>query len=187
MARLRLLRDGWLDGIPVIESPNFDARPVGVSPELIVIHAISLPQGIFGTNLVERLFTNKLPNELDPNTSELRGTRVSAHFYIDRSGLVTQFVSTFCRAWHAGVSIWEGRTACNDFSIGIELEGCDHLPFEREQYSALACLINNLVAHIPTCSWDSVVGHSDIAPSRKTDPGPFFNWEMLQKERVHSP
>ena len=186
MARLRLIRDGWLDGIPVIESPNFDDRPVGVLPELIVIHAISLPEGRFGTNLVERLFTNKLPNELDPNISELRETRVSAHFYIDRSGLVTQFVSTICRAWHAGVSVWEGKTACNDFSIGIELEGCDYLPFDRKQYSALACLINNLVEHIPTCSWDSVVGHSDIAPSRKTDPGPFFNWEMLQKERIHS-
>ena len=184
MTRLRLLRDGWFDEISVIESPNFDARPVGVLPELIVIHAISLPQGKFGTNLEECLFTTKLPNGLDPNISKLPGTRFSAHYYIDRSGLVTQFVSTICRAWHAGVSIWEGRTACNDFSIGIELEGCDYLPFDRKQYSALACLINNLIEDIPTCSWDSVVGHSDIAPSRKTDPGPCFNWEMLQKERI---
>lgn len=184
MTTLRLPRDGWLDGIPRIKSPNFDARPVGALPELIVIHAISLPQGKFGTNLVELLFTNKLPNDLDPNISELRGTRVSAHFFIDRSGHVTQFVSVICRAWHAGVSKWGGRTACNDFSIGIELEGCDYLPFEGKQYSAVAVLINNLVERIPTCSWDSVVGHSDIAPSRKTDPGPFFNWGMLQKERV---
>ena len=186
MARLRLLLDGWLDGVPVIKSPNFDARPLGVFPELIVIHAISLPPGKFGTNLVECLFTNKLPDDLDPNINELRGMKVSAHFYIDRSGHITQFVSTICRAWHAGVSLWGGRTDCNDFSIGVELEGCDHLPFDGNQYSALAFLINNLVEYIPTCSWDSVVGHSDIAPSRKTDPGPFFNWEMLQKERVRS-
>ena len=184
MTRFRLRLDGWLDGVPVIESPNFDARPVGVSPELIVIHAISLPPGKFGTNLVERFFTNKLPKDPDPNINELRRMRVSAHFFIDRTGQVTQFVSTIFRAWHAGVSLWEERTACNDFSIGIELEGCDYLPFDEKQYSALAFLINNLVEDIPTCSWNSVVGHSDIAPSRKTDPGPFFDWEKLERERA---
>ncbi len=183
MTRLRLLLDGWLDGVPVIESPNFDARPLGICPELIVIHAISLPPGKFGTNLVERLFTNELPDDLDPKINELQEIRVSAHFFKDRSGRLTQFVSTICRAWHAGVSVWEGRAACNDFSIGIELEGCDYLPFDGKQYTALAALIDNLVEEIPTCSWGSVVGHSDIAPSRKTDPGPFFDWEMLQNER----
>jgi N-acetyl-anhydromuramoyl-L-alanine amidase len=182
LERHSLLNDGWLDGTSVIHSPNFDARPIGIVPDLIVLHAISLPPRQFGTDLVERLFTNRLEQGLTPYTDDLLEARVSAHFFIDRLGEVTQFVSVTSRAWHAGVSAWEGRSACNDFSIGIELEGCDDLPFDGRQYISSALLIDNLVKNIPTCSWSSLVGHSDIAPLRKTDPGPYFSWEKLERE-----
>ena len=179
-----LLVNGWLDDVSAIPSPNFDPRPKDVRPELIVIHAISLPPREFGNGLVQRLFTNRLEHGLGSYTDELLDTKVSAHFFIDRLGVITQFVSTSCRAWHAGTSEWRGRISCNDFSIGIEVEGCDDLPFEKKQYSTLTLLIQNLVEQIPSCSWNSLVGHSEIAPLRKTDPGPYFSWTQLEDERL---
>ncbi len=144
---------------------------------LIVIHAISLPPDQFGGQGVEQLFTNTLDPTEHPYYAEIAHLRVSAHFFIQRDGALTQFVSTEDRAWHAGVSCWRERERCNDFSIGIELEGCDTLPFEAVQYDRLAELVRAIEARYPI---EDVVGHCDIAPGRKTDPGPFFDWGLLQ-------
>ncbi|WP_407919426.1 1,6-anhydro-N-acetylmuramyl-L-alanine amidase AmpD [Chitinasiproducens palmae] len=171
------LRSGWLTGIAHVVSPNADARPAGAVASLLVIHNISLPPGRFGTGDVARLFTNTLDPQADPFYPAIAGVRVSAHFLIARSGDVTQFVPTEQRAWHAGVSSFEGRERCNDFSIGIELEGTDELPFTDAQYAALAGLCKRLLACHPI---DALAGHSDIAPGRKTDPGPCFDWQRLR-------
>lgn len=174
--RVKSLTDGWLDGVERCASPNFDARPEGSGVELIVVHAISLPPEEFGGPGVAELFTNALDPDAHPYYATICDLRVSAHFFIRRDGRITQFVSTDMRAWHAGASTWRGRERCNDFSIGIELEGCDTQPFEPVQYERLAELVKVLRAHYPV---EDVVGHSDIAPGRKTDPGPFFDWEKL--------
>ena len=168
--------DGWLVGAQRVDSPNADERPPGSDLSLLVIHAISLPPGQFGSDAVARLFTNRLDPAAHPYFETIRDLRVSAHFLIDRSGQLTQFVSCLARAWHAGASTWNGRTRCNDFSIGIELEGCDDLAFEDIQYAQLAGLISSLRAQYPI---NSVVGHADIAPGRKSDPGPCFDWSRL--------
>lgn len=168
--------DGWLDAARRVDSPNCDERPSGESISLIVIHAISLPPSLFGSGDIVRLFTNSLDPEAHPYFEKIGGLRVSAHFLIRRDGELIQFVSCRQRAWHAGISSWNGRERCNDFSIGIELEGCDELPFEEAQYARLVSLIDALRALYPI---DSVVGHSDIAPGRKTDPGPCFDWQRL--------
>lgn len=173
---LAVFVDGWLAGAERCASPNFDARPEGCGVRLIVVHAISLPPDEFGGPGVEKLFTNALDPAAHPYYATICDLRVSAHFFIARDGRLTQFVSTDERAWHAGVSQWRGRERCNDFSVGIELEGCDTLPFEAAQYERLAALVRTLCAHYPI---EDVVGHSDIAPGRKTDPGPFFDWERL--------
>ncbi len=157
-------------------SPNFDVRPAGQPPTLLVVHAISLPPDQFGGPHVEQLFTNTLDPLGHPYFASIHHLRVSAHFFIRRDGALLQFVSTEMRAWHAGVSSWKGRERCNDFSIGIELEGCDTQPFEAEQYERLAALIQVLRERYPI---EAVVGHSDIAPGRKTDPGPYFEWDRL--------
>lgn len=170
---------GWLADSRSVESPNFDARPDNEAPSLIVIHAISLPPDHFGGPGVEQLFTNMLDPAEHPYYGEICHLRVSAHFFIRRDGETVQFVSADDRAWHAGVSSWAGRERCNDFSIGIELEGCDTLPFEAVQYVRLAELIATLCARYPV---EAVVGHSDIAPGRKTDPGPFFDWARLRAD-----
>jgi AmpD protein len=170
------MRQGWLRGVKRIESPNFDARPEGERVSLIVIHAISLPPDEFDGPGVIELFTNRLDPTAHPYYEGIRHLRVSSHFFIRRDGELIQFVSTANRAWHAGASIWKGRERCNDFSLGIELEGCDTLPFEESQYVALAALLRRLARHYPGCD---VAGHSDIAPGRKTDPGPFFDWARL--------
>lgn len=170
---LRVRDDGWVDGARRVPSPNFDARPAGTAIELLVVHNISLPPGCFGGGYVERLFTNTLDPTADPYFETLIGLRVSAHFLIDRAGVVTQFVSCVDRAWHAGVSAFDGRTRCNDFSIGVELEGTDDSPFTDPQYVALAQLTHVLRAAYPL---RAVRGHADIAPARKTDPGPCFDW-----------
>ncbi|MDR0564456.1 MAG: 1,6-anhydro-N-acetylmuramyl-L-alanine amidase AmpD [Azoarcus sp.] len=167
---------GWLRGVERIDSPNFDARPEGVSVSLVVIHAISLPPDEFGGPGVIELFTNQLDPTAHPYYAGIHPLRVSSHFFIRRDGKIIQFVSVLCRAWHAGVSQWRGRERCNDFSIGIELEGCDTVPFDDRQYVALATLLERLDKQFPGCD---IAGHSDIAPGRKTDPGPFFDWTRL--------
>ncbi|MEQ8663789.1 MAG: 1,6-anhydro-N-acetylmuramyl-L-alanine amidase AmpD [Gammaproteobacteria bacterium] len=171
---------GWLRGARHCPSPNCDDRPPGLTPELIVIHAISLPPGEFGTGCPEALFTNTLDCSAHPYFAALETLRVSAHFLVARDGALTQFVAVDQRAWHAGQSSWAGRTACNDFSIGIELEGCDEQPFTAGQYGALAGLLAALRAVVPALDASRVVGHCDIAPGRKTDPGPCFDWTRVR-------
>ena len=167
---------GWLSNARHEPSPNFDARPPWGVPILLVIHAISLPPGEFGGPDILALFTNTLNPNRHVSFPEISQLRVSAHFLIRRDGDLVQCVSCDDRAWHAGVSHWQGRSGCNDFSIGVELEGCDEQPFEAAQYQCLRELINSLCLHYPL---RAMVGHSDIAPGRKTDPGPFFEWEQL--------
>nr|WP_081593346.1 1,6-anhydro-N-acetylmuramyl-L-alanine amidase AmpD [Thauera linaloolentis] len=159
-----------------LPSPNFDMRPEGEPVRLIVVHAISLPPDQFGGPGVAQLFTNTLDPDEHPYYASIQHLRVSAHYYIRRDGLVIRFVDPRLRAWHAGASSWKGRERCNDFSIGIELEGCDSFPFEDAQYERLAHLIVELQKRYPI---EDVVGHSDIAPGRKTDPGPCFDWRRL--------
>lgn len=161
-------------------SPNFDARPAGVEIDLLVIHAISLPPGEFGGPYIEQLFTNRLVATRHPYFADIEGLRVSAHFLIARDGRLLQFVDIFARAWHAGGSSWEGRTRCNDFSVGVELEGCDELPFEDAQYARLTDLAEQLFIRLPRLNATRLVGHSDIAPARKTDPGPHFDWARVR-------
>ena len=156
--------------------PNHDDRPPGEPIRLIVIHAISLPPDDFGGPGVEQLFTNALDPEAHPYYATIGHLRVSAHYFIRRDGETICFVDPDRRAWHAGASCWNGRERCNDFSIGIELEGCDTRPFEPVQYERLAALVAELKRRYPI---EAVVGHSDIAPGRKTDPGPFFDWNRL--------
>jgi AmpD protein len=167
---------GLMRGARQIASPNHDARPAGVEADLIVVHGISLPPGEFGGPWIDRLFTNTLPAQIHPYFAEVCSLRVSSHLVLDRDGAVTQYVSVRDRAWHAGKSMYEGREACNDFSVGVELEGTDTLPYEAAQYQALAKVVAALCAAFPRLSPDRVVGHSDIAPGRKTDPGPAFDW-----------
>jgi AmpD protein len=167
---------GWLPAVRRLPSPNCDQRPRGTAIELIVIHNISLPPGVFDGNAVIELFTNQLDWDAHPYYQAMRGLRVSAHFFIRRDGTVIQFVPCALRAWHAGVSSWQGRERCNDFSIGIELEGSDEQPFDDAQYDALRRLVDVLKAAYPV---KAVAGHSDIAPGRKSDPGPHFAWRRL--------
>lgn len=168
---------GWVAGATRMPSPFFDARPAGAAIELLVLHNISLPPGVFGTGDIARLFMGQLDAGAHPFFADLAGARVSAHFLIERTGAVIQFVRTIDRAWHAGRSTFEGRDACNDFSLGIELEGTDFTPFTDAQYAALARLIDALVAAFPL---HAIRGHSDIARDRKTDPGPCFDWSRLR-------
>ncbi len=170
--------EGWLTGPRRVLSPNCDERPAGQMVRLIVVHAISLPPGEFGGDGIERLFANALDPGAHPYYREIRSLRVSAHFLIRRDGGVVQFVPCSLRAWHAGASIWHGAECCNDFSIGIELEGCDDLPFEPPQYASLVRLVRILRQHYPI---EDIVGHADIAPGRKTDPGPLFDWAHFQR------
>ncbi len=166
---------GLLASATFIASPNFDARPEGEA-SLVVVHAISLPPEQFGGAGVAQLFTNRLDPAAHPYYTDIRDLRVSAHFFIRRDGSLIQFVPTIARAWHAGLSNWRGRERCNDFSLGIELEGSDNQAFEPAQYPVLAALIRALAQRHPVAD---VVGHCDIAPGRKTDPGPFFDWPLL--------
>lgn len=167
----------WLDGVRRVESPNCDKRPVDAQIDLLVIHAISLPPGEFGGPYVDQLFTNTLDLQQHDYFKEIAALRVSAHLFIDRQGCLTQYVPLDKRAWHAGESNHCGRTACNDFSIGIELEGCDELSFTDKQYQCLGHLSQFILNHWPQIGKDQIVGHSDIAPGRKTDPGPCFDWD----------
>lgn len=170
---------GWHRRARRVPSPNRDARPAGVAPELLLIHHISLPAGRFRGDAIERLFTNRLDPAAHPSFAGLEALRVSAHFLVRRRGELLQFVSCDDRAWHAGVSSFLGRERCNDFSIGIELEGTDELAYADAQYAALAALLRSLFATYPTLSADRLVGHADVAPGRKTDPGLSFDWARL--------
>ena len=167
---------GWLSGAKRIDSPNVDARPADTPISLLVIHAISLPPDQFGGDAIERLFTNTLDPAVHPYFAGIHHLRVSAHFLIRRDGELIQFVSCLQRAWHAGESAWRGRVRCNDFSIGIELEGCDTQVFTAAQYAQLHELLVRLYQTYPIAD---LVGHADIAPGRKTDPGPCFDWHRL--------
>lgn len=180
---------GWCVGARRMASPNFDARPQDTPIDLLVIHNISLPPGEFGGSSIFDLFANRLDCNAHPYFDRLRQLKVSSHFLIRRDGALLQFVSTDARAWHAGASSHAGRERCNDFSIGIELEGCDDLPFEAEQYRSLCALTCALQARYPL---SDVAGHEHIAPGRKTDPGPCFDWglyrkSLIQKEALSQP
>ncbi|KZX78040.1 N-acetyl-anhydromuranmyl-L-alanine amidase [Oleiphilus sp. HI0009] len=170
------VNEGWLTQVRRLDSPNFNQRPDGSEPSLLVIHNISLPPGVYGGNEVDDFFLNRLDHDMHPFFDEIRGVEVSAHFYIRRDGRVTQFVSCLDRAWHAGVSTFCGRENCNDYSIGVELEGQDDDAFTDAQYESLVHLTRALMDEYPIVSKDNIVGHSDIAPERKTDPGPMFDW-----------
>lgn len=166
---------GWCQGVRHCPSPNFNARPLG-EISLLVIHNISLPPGQFGAGKVQAFFQNRLAADEHPFFAEIADLQVSAHFLIERDGAVTQFVSCLDRAWHAGVSCHGGRENCNDFSLGIELEGTDDLPYSAAQYEVLTALTRQLLSAYPALGIDRICGHCDIAPQRKTDPGPFFDW-----------
>ena len=171
---------GLLEGVRQVLSPHSDARPAGVRADLVVIHGISLPPDDFGGPWIERLFTGGLPPEAHPYFATIQGMRVSAHLLVRRDGELVQFVPFHQRAWHAGVSEYQGRAACNDFSIGIELEGADEVPYEAAQYRTLQAAVNALLVAYPDLSAERIVGHSDIAPGRKTDPGPAFDWILFR-------
>lgn len=166
----------WLDGIRKIESPNYDDRPDNTEITLLVIHGISLPPGEFGEGNIDQLFMNNLDPGKHPYFAEIAGNPVSAHILIDRAGKITQYVPFNRRAWHAGPSEFKGRQCCNDYSIGVELEGCDDQPYTDEQYIQLAALTKVLMKQWPAINRESIVGHCHIAPDRKTDPGPQFDW-----------
>ena len=168
--------DGLLPQARYVASPNCDDRPPGAAITLLVLHSISLPPGQYGGDAIERLFTNRLDPAAHPYFREVHALKVSSHFLVRRDGEVVQFVPAERRAWHAGASSWRGRSRCNDFSVGIELEGTDDSPFEDAQYRELAALMARLAAALPL---KAIAAHSDIAPGRKTDPGPRFDWSRL--------
>jgi AmpD protein len=172
-------QDGIINVAEYCPSPNFDERPNNAAIDLIVIHAISLPAGFYNTQLIKDLFLNCLDPGTDQFLESIKDLKVSSHFLITRKGTLIQFVPTHKRAWHAGISVYKGRENCNDFSIGIELEGCDDEEFEQSQYNSLSRLINFLSIDLKI-NKQNIVGHSDIAPDRKTDPGPLFDWTLLQ-------
>ena len=172
----QLDKDGnWLNEVDIVVSPNFDARPENVEIDLLVIHGISLPPGEYGGGFIDQLFTNRLDPAEHPYFEEIKDLRVSSHLLIKRNGAVTQYVPFKQRAWHAGVSCFAGREQCNDFSIGIELEGCDDEAYTEEQYQVLAVITDVICQRWQKITKDRIVGHSDIAPGRKTDPGAAFN------------
>ena len=173
---MKLRADGRLDEARQLESPNCDQRPAGSEPTLLLLHSISLPPGEYGGDAIERLFTNRLDPRAHPYFSEIFSLRVSAHFVIRRDGEVVQFVPVHLRAWHAGESSWRGRSRCNDFSVGVELEGTDDTPFEEVQYARLGLLVAQLRSRFPL---RDIAAHSDVAPGRKTDPGTRFDWPLL--------
>ncbi len=176
------IKSGWLTAARTVRTENCEPRPVGIVPQLLVIHNISLPPGQFGDSSIERFFTNTLDWDEHPFFAEIRDVKVSAHLLIRRDGELVQFVSFDDRAWHAGLSCYGGRENCNDFSIGIELEGTDSLPYTNAQYRALRAVTRALLQTYPSMSRDHIAGHSDIAPGRKTDPGPAFDWSRYLQD-----
>lgn len=174
------ISEGWLQPANHVPSPNFDTRPGDCAVDLLVIHNISLPPGQFGSGCVQQFFCNTLDCTQHPYFQRLVDLRVSSHLLIERTGQVTQFVSFEHRAWHAGESFFEDRTRCNDFSIGIELEGVDDHPYTDAQYEMLAGVTQTLLQTYPAMTPNRITGHSDIAPGRKTDPGPAFDWRRYR-------
>lgn len=164
-----------------VPSPNWDERPVGTRVDLLVIHGVSLPPGEFGGPWIDALFQNRLDPQAHPYFGPIAGLKVSSHLLIRRDGELIQYVDLTKRAWHAGVSSFQGRERCNDFSIGIELEGTDDLPYASSQYQVLAEVSRAILTRFPAITLDRIVGHSDIAPGRKTDPGPAFDWERYRR------
>lgn len=169
-------------GVNYTESPNYDERPDGCSLDVIVVHNISLPPGEFGGGNVHKLFTNHLDSNAHPYFKEIEGLEVSSHLLIERCGKLTQFVPFNHRAWHAGQSNYQGRERCNDFSIGIELEGTDDIDYTDQQYQVLSATVIALLSAYPSLSSERIVGHCDIAPGRKTDPGDCFDWSRFMAE-----
>lgn len=173
------LNEGWLDPVRRVQSPNCDPRPGDGEVDLVVVHGISLPPREYGGRWIDALFTNALDPDAHPYFREIHRMRVSAHVLVGRDGEVVQYVPFHLRAWHAGESSFQGRNACNDFSIGIELEGCDDEPYEPVQYQRLATVLGVLMDHHPRITRERIVGHCDVAPGRKSDPGPLFEWDRL--------
>jgi N-acetyl-anhydromuramoyl-L-alanine amidase len=171
---------GLLVGVRQVLSPHCDERPSGSVPELLIVHGITLPPGEFGGPWIDRLFTGTLPPDAHPYFRGLADLRASAHVLIRRAGEMAQYVPFGARAWHAGKSGYQGRSDCNDFSIGVELEGTDDTPYTDAQYAALAALTAALLAAYPSLAARAIVGHSDVAPGRKTDPGPSFEWPRFR-------
>ena len=182
---MKLDANGWCSDVTRLDSPNFDLRPEGISIELIVIHNISLPPSEFGGDWIDDLFMNRLDPAAHPYFETIHTFEVSSHFLIKRDGRVHQYVSCNDRAWHAGASEWRGRTRCNDFAIGIELEGDDYSEFTEKQYVVLKQLTSALIKHYPTIN--GVAGHSEIAPNRKTDPGEHFDWTRYEADAKIKP
>ena len=180
------LENGWIAEAKPVPSPNFGPRPCDCEPELLVIHNISLPPGQYGGNCIERFFTNCLDWQEHEYFSEIEGLQVSSHLLIRRTGELVQFVSLLDRAWHAGKSCFEGRHECNDFSIGIELEGTDDDFYTDSQYEVLQAVTTLLSKHFPGVQLNSIVGHCDIAPERKTDPGASFDWSRYRRSLFDS-
>lgn len=175
------IETGLLDMARQCPSPNHDERPEGCTPDLIVLHNISLPPYEFGTQAIDQLFTNQLDPAAHPFFATINHLRVASHVLIRRSGEIVQYVPFHKRAFHAGISCYRGRERCNDFSIGIEIEGTDFVPFSARQYQQLEQLLPVLVTAYPTLNLEHITGHEHIAPGRKTDPGPFFNWQRLSR------
>lgn len=181
------LQNGLVSCIRFVASPNCDERPADAVVDLVVIHGISLPPGRFGGPWIDALFTNTLSSSAHPYFEQLRGLRVSSHLLIRRRGELVQYVPLHRRAWHAGISQFEGRERCNDFSIGIELEGEDHRPYTEAQYRRLRGLLRAIMAVYPAVTPARIVGHCHVAPERKSDPGPAFNWQRLRSELIGIP
>ncbi len=177
---LNITEDGWCEGVEHLYSEHFNERPTGTEISLVILHNITLPPGEFATGDVEALFLGTLDTTKDARLADLEGLRVSSHFFITRKGLIKQFVSCADRAWHAGISAFMGHENCNDFSIGIELEGTDDVPFEDAQYESLVKLLSAIAKRYPI---RFVAAHSDVAPGRKTDPGAHFDWVRLEREK----
>jgi len=173
--------DGWLEAVRRVPSPHCNARPAGTVIDLLVIHNISLPPGAFGGPWVEQLFCGQLDPDAHPYFATIASNPVSAHLFIRRDGETVQFVDLWQRAWHAGRSCWHGRSECNDYGIGIELEGTDETPFTAAQYQRLAALTGEIMRRFPAITAERIVGHSDVAPGRKTDPGPAFDWDRYRR------
>ena len=181
MTKLTIDNTGWLQTVEVIHSPNYDTRPDKSNIKLIVIHGISLPPAEFGGGYIQDLFCNRLDPERHDYFATICELKVSSHCLIERDGNIIQFVSFLDRAWHAGVSNWRGESDCNNFSIGVELEGVDDLCYTNNQYQQLGLLVKCLRSEYTTIEPDALCGHSDIAPGRKTDPGPAFEWPRLHQ------
>ncbi len=170
----------YLDSAEQVQSPNYNERPPGEEISLLVIHNISLPPGRYGGGYIEQFFQNRLPIAVDPFFEEIKELQVSSHLLIERTGRIVQFVPFSKRAWHAGISEYQGRDSCNDFSLGIELEGTDDEPYTDIQYKELAEITRAIQTRYPAITLDRIVGHCDIAPIRKTDPGPSFDWQKYR-------